>query len=162
MSTTYRAKVNRNFEFDLKKEDCDALDILELGDRSYHLIENNRSLRASVLKSDLRTKTYQVQVGSNRYEVKLGDTVDQQIEKMGLSVGKGKLVNTLSAPMPGLLLEINVSAGDEVKEGDQLLILSAMKMENSFLSPRDGVIKAVHVSKDQAIDKGHLLIEFED
>jgi biotin carboxyl carrier protein len=162
MNRLYRAKVNANFEFELKEGDSDALDIVELGDRSYHIIENNRSLRAQVLESDLGQKTYTIQLGSNRYQVKLGDRVDRQIEAMGLSVAKGKQVNALNAPMPGLVLEINVAPGDTVCEGEQLLILSAMKMENSFLSPRDGQIKAVHISRDQAVDKGQLLIEFED
>lgn len=162
MSQMYRAKVNESFEFELSKDDCQSLDMIEMGDRSFHLIENNRSVVARIVEADLQGKSYTVQLGSNHYTVHLKDRVDQQISEMGLSVGKGKQVNALNAPMPGLVLEINVREGDEVNEGDQLLILSAMKMENSFLSPRDGKIKAVHVSKDQAVDKGQLLIEFED
>jgi biotin carboxyl carrier protein len=63
--------------------------------------------------------------------------------------------------MPGLILEINVAVGQHVAENDPLLILEAMKMENSFLSPRDGIIKSIVVVKGQAVDKGQLLIEFE-
>ena len=48
-----------------------------------------------------------------------------------------------------------------VQENDPLLILEAMKMENSFLSPREGKIKSIAVVKGQAVDKGQLLIEFE-
>lgn len=162
MSQIYRAKVNDSFEFELIKEDCESLDIIEMGERSFHLIENNRSVIARVVKADLEKKSYIVQLGANHYRVRLKDLLDQQIEKMGLSGGKGKQVNALNAPMPGLVLEINVNEGDEVQEGDQLLILSAMKMENSFLSPREGRIRAVHIAKDQAVDKGQLLIEFED
>jgi biotin carboxyl carrier protein len=60
-----------------------------------------------------------------------------------------------------LIIEVSVQAGQEVKENEQLLILEAMKMENSILSPRDGVIKSISVAKSQAVDKGQLLIEFE-
>jgi biotin carboxyl carrier protein len=63
--------------------------------------------------------------------------------------------------MPGLILEVSVSEGDEVREGDSLCVLEAMKMENALLSPRDGKIKAVNVSKGGTVDKGDLLIEFE-
>jgi len=63
--------------------------------------------------------------------------------------------------MPGLILDIHVDKGQEVKEDEALLILEAMKMENVITSPRDGIIKSVSVSKGEAIDKGHLLIEFE-
>ncbi|PHK07691.1 acetyl-COA carboxylase, partial [Nostoc linckia z13] len=64
-------------------------------------------------------------------------------------------------PIPGLILEISVSVGQEVKENDNLLILEAMKMENTFVSPRAGVIKSIAVNKGDAVDKGQLLIEFE-
>ena len=80
---------------------------------------------------------------------------------MGFEVGKAKIVNAIKAPMPGLILEISVTVGHEVQEGDNLLILEAMKMENSFDSPRAGVIKSIAVEKGQAVDKGQLLIEFE-
>jgi biotin carboxyl carrier protein len=63
--------------------------------------------------------------------------------------------------MPGLILEISVVVGQEVKENDNLIILGAMKMENSFLSPRDGIIKSISVAVGDAVDKGQLLIEFE-
>ncbi|WP_368731792.1 biotin/lipoyl-containing protein [Nostoc linckia] len=48
-----------------------------------------------------------------------------------------------------------------MKENDNLLILEAMKMENTFVSPRAGVIKSIAVNKGDAVDKGQLLIEFE-
>ncbi len=63
--------------------------------------------------------------------------------------------------MPGLIIEVNVVEGQEVKEGDYLCVLEAMKMENSLLSPRDGIIKSVTIAIGQTVDKGDLLIEFE-
>ncbi|MCL4126550.1 UNVERIFIED_CONTAM: hypothetical protein GTU68_064554 [Idotea baltica] len=63
--------------------------------------------------------------------------------------------------MPGLILEINIAVGQEVKENDSLLILEAMKMENILTSPRDGIIKSISVSKGDAVEKNQLLIEFE-
>ena len=63
--------------------------------------------------------------------------------------------------MPGLILEINVTEAQEVKENDPLLILEAMKMENVINSPRDGVIKSIKVSQGNTVEKNALLIEFE-
>ena len=80
---------------------------------------------------------------------------------MGFEVGLAKQINAIKAPMPGLILEINVDVGQSVKENDNLLILTAMKMENSFLSPRDGVIKSIAVKVGDSVVKGELLIEFE-
>ncbi len=91
----------------------------------------------------------------------ISGALDELIKSMGIERGRTKVVNAIKAPMPGLILEINVSVGQEVKENDPLLILEAMKMENCFLSPRDGVIKSITVEKGNAVDKGQLLIEFE-
>ena len=63
--------------------------------------------------------------------------------------------------MPGLIIDISITIGQEVKENDTLLILEAMKMENSITSPRDGVIKTISVTKNDTVKKNQLLIEFE-
>ncbi len=68
----------------------------------------------------------------------------------------------LLAPMPGLILDIVVSAGQQVTENEPLLILEAMKMENAVLSPRDGIIKEIVANQGDAVDKNQLLIVFED
>jgi biotin carboxyl carrier protein len=63
--------------------------------------------------------------------------------------------------MPGLILEIQVKEGQDVKEDDTLLILEAMKMENVIHSPREGIIKSINVKQGETVDKDSLLIEFE-
>lgn len=68
---------------------------------------------------------------------------------------------TISAPMPGNILDVNVKVGDIVSEGDTLLILEAMKMENEIMAPRDGKIVGVNASKGQTVDTGDSLISLE-
>ena len=80
---------------------------------------------------------------------------------MGFALSSTKDVGLIEAPMPGLILDINVRVGQAVNEDDPLLILEAMKMENVITSPRDGIIKSVSVKKGEAVDKNHVLIEFE-
>jgi biotin carboxyl carrier protein len=63
--------------------------------------------------------------------------------------------------MQSTVVKLAVSAGDKVVEGDQILVLEAMKMEQSISSPRDGVIKAVKVSVGETVPSGTVLIEFE-
>jgi len=58
----------------------------------------------------------------------------------------------VEAPLPGKILRINVSAGNQVKRGDLLLILEAMKMENEILAPVDGVVDSVLVSPNQTVN----------
>ncbi|KAA3623761.1 MAG: acetyl-CoA carboxylase biotin carboxyl carrier protein subunit [Flavobacterium sp.] len=162
MSNSYVASVNDSSKYEVSPEALSQLDVISVKEDTYHVIQDKRSLMATVTSADHTKKTYDIRVGNNTYRVVLLDEVDQLIKKMGFALGQSKLVNSLEAPMPGLILDIQVAAGETVKEGDTLLILSAMKMENSILSPRDGVIRTVHVAKNDAIDKGQLLIEFED
>jgi acetyl-CoA/propionyl-CoA carboxylase biotin carboxyl carrier protein len=69
---------------------------------------------------------------------------------------------SIKAPMQSTVVKLAVAAGDKVVEGDQILVLEAMKMEQSISSPRNGVIKAVKVSVGETVPSGTVLIEFED
>ena len=80
---------------------------------------------------------------------------------MGFGIAAAKQIKEIKAPMPGLVLEIAVRDGQEVNEGDKMLILEAMKMENSILIHANATIKKVIVKKGQAVEKGQVLIELE-
>jgi acetyl-CoA/propionyl-CoA carboxylase biotin carboxyl carrier protein len=69
---------------------------------------------------------------------------------------------SIKAPMQSTVVKLAVSVGDKVVEGEQVLVLEAMKMEQSISSPRDGVIKAVKVAVGETVPSGTVLIEFED
>ena len=68
--------------------------------------------------------------------------------------------NAVKAPMPGNILKVNVKAGDTVKQGDVLVVLEAMKMENDIQAAQDGTIAAVHVSQGQTVETGDPLVSF--
>ena len=65
---------------------------------------------------------------------------------------------TVKAPMPGTILDIKVANGDAVKEGQVLLILEAMKMENEVVSPCDGTVASVNVAKGASVETGDVLV----
>lgn len=67
----------------------------------------------------------------------------------------------VGAQMPGTVADISVKVGDEVTQNDTLIVTEAMKMESSVQAPMNGVVKAVHVSEQEQIKAGDLLIEFE-
>ena len=64
---------------------------------------------------------------------------------------------TLSAPMPGTILAVNVQNGASVKKGDVLVVLEAMKMENEIMAPCDGTIASVNVTKGASVDAGTVI-----
>ncbi len=71
-------------------------------------------------------------------------------------------ITTISAPIPGLIIEVKVNVGDKVKPGDVLLVLETMKMENNVTSPRAGTIKEIKVSKNATVNEGAPLIVIGD
>ncbi len=161
MNNKYKIGVNNTFEFDLTDQDISIIDTIKNSSSSYHLLQNDKSYHTEVTSSDFNAKSYTIKVNNNNYQVNIANKLDMQIAAMGFTIGSSKQINTIKAPMPGLLLDIQVSTGQEVKEDDPLLILEAMKMENVILSPRDGIIKSISANKGDAVDKGQLLIEFE-
>ena len=161
MSANYKVSVNESFQFDFEKESISQLDAVPIGKNAFHVLHQNTSYKAEIVSSDFNHKNYTVKVNNTIYTVAISNPLDILIKEMGFEIGLTKQINAIKAPMPGLILEINVVVGKAVKENDSLIILSAMKMENSFLSPRDGVIKSIAVQAGDAVEKGQLLIEFE-
>ncbi len=64
---------------------------------------------------------------------------------------------TIASPMPGTILAVNVSNGAQIKKGDVLFVLEAMKMENEIMAPCDGTISGVNVTKGAAVESGTVL-----
>ncbi|MEW4925385.1 acetyl-CoA carboxylase biotin carboxyl carrier protein subunit [Algibacter sp. 2305UL17-15] len=161
MSKTYKTIVNKNYEFDLKDADVAVVDVIATSENTYHALHNQRSFKVEVLESDFNSKSYTISVNNTSYTVSIKNELDVLIDKMGFSVGLKKEIKSIIAPMPGLILELNIEVGQDIKENDTLLILEAMKMENSITSPIDGVIKSINAKKGDAVEKNQLIIEFE-
>ena len=161
MKDSYSVKVGDDFDFTLSKDTISSLDLIKTGDGAYHLLKDGTSYHVKILDSHFNKGTYTISINGSEYETAIQTPLDELIKKMGFAVNAGKNIDSISAPMPGLILDILVEEGQEVNEEDQLLILEAMKMENIITSPRQGVIKSVSVSKGDAVEKKQLLIEFE-
>lgn len=161
MDKTYKLEVNSDLEFNISESDISTTNSIKLSNSKYHVLYNNKSLITEIIEANFNTKSYKVKVNNNIHNVKINNNLDDLIKRMGFEVGVTKLINEVKAPMPGLILDINVKIGQQVNENDPLLILEAMKMENIITSPRDGIIKSISAIKGKAIDKNELLIEFE-
>lgn len=161
MEEKYKVIVDGKMEFEFSREQVEALDLQKTSDGSAHVLQDHRSFSTQLQESDFLSRSYRVKVNSRPFEVQISNELDLLIEEMGLSLAAAQIINDIKAPMPGLILDVQVKEGDEVKEGDYLLVLEAMKMENTLTAPRDGVVKAVSVKKGQTVDKNQLLLEME-
>ena len=110
-----------------------------------------------------------------------GVTYDVQVEEVGESLDSGSVSaapsvpsapkaapkaapaapakgEPVAAPMPGTILSVNVTAGQQVKTGAVLVVLEAMKMENEIKAPKDGTVASVNVAKGESVDTGAVLV----
>ncbi len=161
MGNTYKTKVNQAHDFSFEENEILKMNLVGKSKDSYHVIDENKSFKAQVIAADFNKKKYTVQVNGNDYEVAISNELDALIADLGLETSVGKKENDLKAPMPGLVVAVNIAVGQEVKEGEGILVLEAMKMENTLLAPRDGIVKSIGVKEGDKVEKNELLIEIE-
>jgi biotin carboxyl carrier protein len=135
-------------------------EVVEVKPNHYHVIKSGKAFEVEIVSTDKASKMVSLLVNGKKVEVTVKDKMDILLEKLGISNTTAKKANDLKAPMPGLIHEIKVSEGQEVHQGDPILILEAMKMENVLKSPGDGIIKAISVEKGQSVEKNQVLITF--
>lgn len=172
MEELFKAKINNGKETEVVFTDKSrqsgfvngagfAWDMIEVKKNMFHIISGTKSFTAEVVKADLATKTFTILVNGHKYNVEVKDRFDTLLQELGMDKLAQAGVQEVKAPMPGMVLTIHVSAGDEVKKGDALLVLEAMKMENIIKSPRDGKVKSVKAVKGAAVEKNQSLVVFE-
>ena len=84
----------------------------------------------SLLSNDKKNKAFEIVINNNLYAVQLKDDFDELLLRLGADIHESKKDKDVVSPMPGRVVEVFVSAGDSIKEGDGLVVLEAMKMEN--------------------------------
>lgn len=136
-----------------------AADLVQSGPSQYSVLLNGRSHRVLVLKEDRENNTVRLRIGARTCTVQLEDERSRLMHTLGLDKAMKK-IGDLKAPMPGLVLNILVKAGDSVKKNEPVLVLEAMKMENVIKAPADAVVKAVSAEKGKPVEKGQLLVSF--
>lgn len=137
-----------------------VFDIVHETKNRFHVLYNNKSYNAELIDYKSDSKLVILSINGLHYEFETKDKFDLLLKEMGLESTTTKIIKQIKAPMPGLVLEILVEENATVKQGDPILVLEAMKMENSIKSPVDGIIKAIHVKTSIAVEKNQLLISF--
>ena len=135
-------------------------DIRKIKDNLFHILFEGKSFEAEVLSVDEETKIFRLKINNKPIELKVEDEYDRLLKKLGMDKALSKKVNELKAPMPGLVLRTLVEEGQTISQGDSLIVLEAMKMENVLKSMGDGIIKQLKVKAGDKVEKGQLLIVF--
>lgn len=156
----YKVKVNE-FEFSFSTQQMAAFDVIRKSPHEFNLLKEHLSLNAVLTEFDSSRKKVSMEMEGETFHIEIKDELDQMLENMGFNKASNKQIKEVKAPMPGLVLEIAVSVGQEVVAGDKILILEAMKMENSIMIHANAVIKRIAVVAGQAVEKGQLLVELE-
>lgn len=122
---------------------------------------NGESYHGEILNEGTESNVLQIKINHRVFEVRKKGELDELIAALGLDVPKVRKLKELQAPMPGRIVGVNVTIGQELNVGDEILSLEAMKMENVLKAEGIGKVKAILVNADQVVEKGAVLIEFE-
>ncbi len=122
----------------------------------YHFEMEGRITPVALTRAD---ETWEVQVGGRVWVV---DVVDERTRQFRAMAGGDKRPGdggVVKAPMPGMILRLEVEEGQAVTRGVGLVVLEAMKMENEIRAPEDGVVVRIHAEPGRAVEKGTPLVE---
>lgn len=171
MSYTIKVNGTKEFKTEIIKQQNTSIevvlndkqivaDIIKVREGVYHLIKDNESYNLEIVKHIPEEKKILVKINNTVYSLDVKDKYDDLLHSLGLDSLASKKVNDVKAPMPGMVLNVLVTEGQEVKKGDPLIVLEAMKMENILKSPSDGTVKKIAINKGVAVEKNQLLIQF--
>ncbi len=129
------------------------------GTRTRHLLAGGRSYPFAVQAGD-RKGRWILSTGAERFTA---DAVDERTRAIREMTGgaDAETEKTVVAPMPGMVVRVEVEVGQQVRAGQGVVIVEAMKMENELKAPADGVVARIEVQPGQTVDKGATLIVLE-
>lgn len=125
------------------------------------ILYNNKSYTAIVEKVDRKTKELSLRIDGQVYKIGIKEPIDQLLINMGIDIKLNQKAESIKAPMPGMVLKVLVTPGQQINKGDGLVILEAMKMENILKATATATVKAIRVNERTAVEKGAVLIELE-
>ncbi len=138
-----------------------VIDIQSIDQHTISLVRNGLQTTAQIVEVDRTEKKVILLIEQETYEIELKDKMDLLLKDLGMSEMLVKKMPNLSSPMPGLIVSVAVEAGQTIAKGDTLIILEAMKMENSLKASAEGIVAEVMCKAGDSVEKGQTLITFE-
>ena len=165
----YKVTVNEKNTFEVEKNkenyvlnnNSFELNVLPLSHGRLHVLKDNKSYTSDLISFDREKKEMEISINGTIISVSIKDQYDELLHKLGIDNLTSSKVADIKAPMPGLVLQVMVKESDKIKKGDTLLVLEAMKMENSIKAAGDGVIKSIKINKGDKVEKNQVLILME-
>lgn len=90
MNPSYKVNVNKAFDFDITSEEISKIDAISVSSSEYHVLQENKSYKCDIISSNFNSKTYQVKVNNNTYNIDIYNDLDLLIKDMGFEVGASK------------------------------------------------------------------------
>ncbi|OGQ29914.1 MAG: hypothetical protein A3I75_04805 [Deltaproteobacteria bacterium RIFCSPLOWO2_02_FULL_50_16] len=134
-----------NFEVDVCHPEEQVMSLIING-RSYEVYQSETEKESSY------------QVGSHTFVVQLEDPFEV---KQGKGTKAEGGVKAVTSPMPGRIVSLRVKVGEKVEEGQGVIVVEAMKMENELMAPFKGIVKEIKVKEGAAVDSGQELVVIE-
>lgn len=135
-------------------------DIIKHNENEFLILHENKPYMVNILCYDATNNVVNIKVNEHVHNVELRNKSDILLERIGIQKKQTKKSSELRAPMPGLIVDIKVYESQNVRKGEPLIILKAMKMENILRSPTEATIKQILVEKNQKVEKDYALIQF--
>ncbi|MCA0388438.1 MAG: acetyl-CoA carboxylase biotin carboxyl carrier protein subunit [Bacteroidetes bacterium] len=124
----------------------------EINDNYYLLRLDNRVFRVNRVSGE--NNNLLILIEGRYFETEIRTNLEQKAHQVLSNVKQKNHHSLIKSPMPGMVLKLKKNAGDEVAQGESIMILEAMKMENDIKSPFSGFIKEIYVSEHSAVEKG--------
>ena len=125
------------------------------------LVTIGREVHRVVARRGPTRGAYTLWVDGHRFEGEALDERTRAIRDITAASGQASGPAPVNAPMPGLVVRVNVAVGDKVQAGQGVIVMEAMKMENELRASAPGTVKAIHAEVGKAVEKGTTLVELE-
>ena len=154
-----------NYEFETFVKDGERIfkqngsdityNFVPLGNGRFSLIKDNKSYLVHLLKND---NGYRLHVLGSQFKVKVEDERTRKLNELVKSSQSGPTQQIVKAPIPGLVISVEVNEGDRVEKGQKLLILEAMKMENIIKASCDCTVQKISIAAKDTVQQEQALL----
>lgn len=157
----YKVSVQgKTFDIDEKEIFSNSsLNISEISNDFYQVAAHGKNYTLIIDKIDKQQKEITLKINGEKKVLQIEEPIDLLLKNMGLDLKAMQKVESIKAPMPGMVLKILVEPGQQIEKGQGVLILEAMKMENVLKSSAAATVKAIKVTEKSAVEKGAILVE---